>query len=394
METNNQRWMLDAELADKQTEWYRHFHNNPELSMQEYRTTRKIKELLSEMGISLQALSGELGAIGVIEGGGPGPVVVLRADIDALPIEEESELPFRSNVKGISHMCGHDFHTSALLGAGAYLLENRDQWGGTVKLLFQPGEETTEGAKYMLSKGALTGEEKAVFGLHNDPLLEAGTVGVKKGPFFAAADTLHIIVRGLKGHAAMPHLTIDATVAASAIVMGLQTAVSRNVDPLHPAVVTIGSLHSGQGHNVVSHLAEMWGTMRTFSKETRQKLIRIVPRIVEQIGEAYGASIEMEILPQTPAVFNDDRITSEFISYLSANLPQVRVKEVGEVMAAEDFAVYQEKVPGCYFLVGTRDPEKNVIEPWHHPKFKVNESMISLASALLIQAALSQLPKL
>lgn len=394
METNNRRWMLDAELVAKQAEWYRHFHSNPELSMREYRTTGRIKELLLEMGIKLQSLSGELGAIGVIEGGGSGPVVVLRADIDALPIQEESDLPFRSNVNGVSHMCGHDFHTSALLGAGVYLMENRHRWGGTVKLLFQPGEETTDGAKYMLEQGALTGEEKAVFGLHNDPLLAAGTVGVKKGPFFASADTLHIKVRGVKGHAAMPHLTIDATVAASAIVMGLQTAVSRNVDPLHPAVVTIGSLHSGQGHNVVSDLAEMWGTIRTFSKETRQKLTQIIPRIAEQIGEAYGASVEMEILPQTPAVFNDDDITAEFVSHLSANLPQIQIKEVGEVMAAEDFAVYQERVPGCYFLVGTRDPDQNVIEPWHHPKFKVNESMIPLASTLLIQAAWSQLRQL
>lgn len=288
-------------------------------------------------------------------------------------------------------MCGHDFHIAALLGAAVSLSESRYRWSGKVKLLFQPGEETTEGARYMIEHGALTGGEKAIFGLHNAPFLPAGMIGLREGPFFAAADTLHIQVKGLKGHAAMPHLTVDATVAASAIVMGLQTAVSRNVNPLHPAVVTIGSLQSGRGHNVISDLAEMQGTIRTFSKDTREKLYESIPRIVHDIAAGYGATVDLKIIPQTPAVCNDPALTKEFKKAALEILPPEKIVEAEPIMAAEDFAAFQELIPGCYFLVGTKDHSKNVVESWHHPKFQVNDSMISLATVLLIQAALSQL---
>ncbi|MCF8565047.1 M20 family metallopeptidase [Alicyclobacillus tolerans] len=382
---------VDQELQEKMSGWYREFHQYPELSMQEFETTQKIAGELQKMGVNLIELGTSVGVVGVIDGNGPGPEVVLRADIDALPIQEQSGLPFASQVQDVSHMCGHDFHTSALLGAASLLLRNRNSWSGRVKLLFQPGEETTAGAKYMLEKGALTGGEKAIFGLHNAPFLPAGSVGIRSGPFFAAADTLHIQITGRKGHAALPHLTVDATVAASAVVMGLQTAVSRAVNPLDPAVVTIGSLHSGQGHNVVSDLAEMWGTIRTFSQAVRNLLYETVPRIVKQVAAGYGATAEVEILPQTPEVNNDPGLTASFREAALMVVDPGRLVDVEPIMAAEDFAVYQQKLPGCYFLLGTGDPSQHVEAPWHDPKFRVNERVMPLAASLLAASAIHHL---
>lgn len=385
--------VADGLMFEKQTSWFREFHRFPELSMKEYRTTQRIKEILAEMGISLLPYSGETGLVAIIEGNGTGPEIVLRTDIDALPIQELSDLPYKSTIPGISHMCGHDFHMSVVLGSAMQLVECRDQWRGTVKLLFQPGEETTQGAKYMLERGVLTGSERAIFGLHNAPQLPAGTIGIRKGPFFASADTLHIAIKGKKGHAAMPHLTIDATVAASAIVMALQTVVSRNVNPLESAVVTIGSFHSGHTHNVVSDLTEMLGTMRAFTKETRSKLYEAVTRTVESVAKGYGAEAVLQILPQTPSVYNDFEVTEHFIRSAAKVLPQERILETDLVMAAEDFALYQERIPGCYFLIGTQDASKGIVESWHHPAFMANESVLPLASRLLVQAALDLLEK-
>lgn len=382
---------MESQWSADMVDWYKEFHENPELSMREFNTTRRVKEILMGMGISPMALATEVGVVAVIQGGNPGVQVVLRADIDALPIREQSGLPFASRVDGVSHMCGHDFHTSALLGAARLLQEHRSDWNGSVKLLFQPGEETTAGAKYMLEKGALSGLEIAVFGLHNTPHLPAGTIGIRSGPFFASADTLHITVKGRKGHAALPHRAVDATVAASAIVMGLQTAVSRNVDPLEPVVLTIGSLQSGEGHNIISDHAEMWGTFRTFSKAVREQLREVIPRLVFNIAAGYGATVETEILPQTPEVNNDITLTEVLRKAALRVLPQERVLDADRIMAAEDFAVYQERIPGCYFLIGTGDLAKNVVESWHHPKFRANEEVIPLAATLLSAAALEKL---
>jgi amidohydrolase len=377
-----------AGLFEKQKNWYQYFHQNPELSMKEFQTTQTIKDILMELGIQLSSFKSETGVVAIIKGKSEGPEVVLRTDIDALPIQEMEGCTFKSSVKGVSHMCGHDFHISALLGAAVLLLENRDHWQGTVKLLFQPGEETTEGAKYMLKHNVLTGEEVAIFGLHNAPFLPAGTIGVRKGPLFASADTLHIKIFGQKGHAAMPHLTVDATLAASAVMLGLQSIISRNTNPLESAVLTIGSLHSGHGHNIVSDFAEMWGTMRTFSIETRQMMYQAIERTVKGIAESYGAKAKLEILPQTPPVYNDFDLTDRFIRTAAKILSKEQICEPDLIMAAEDFALFQQKVPGCFFLLGTRDPEKGIVENWHDPHFKANEDMLPLASKLLAQAAM------
>lgn len=378
-------------LIEKQLAWFRHFHQNPELSMQEYQTTQMIKEILAELDIKLLPYSGETGVLAIIEGHGIGPEVVLRTDIDALPIQEKGGSPYPSKVEGVSHMCGHDFHMSSLLGAAVHLMESRHQWNGRVKLLFQPGEETTQGAKYMLKHKVLSGNEKAIFAFHNAPYLSAGTVGVRKGPLFAAADTLHIDITGRKGHAALPHLTVDATLAASAVLMGLQSVVSRNVDPLDSGVITIGSFHSGAGHNIISDFTEMRGTMRSFTKATRELLYEAVPRAAEGIASGYGAQARVHILSQTPAVNNDDELTERFIRSALKVIPKENLIEADMIMAAEDFALFQEQIPGCYFLVGTGDPSKGIVETWHHPEFLANESVLPLASRLLAQAAIDVL---
>ncbi len=377
----------DSLLHQKMKEWYQDFHHHPELSMMEFETTRKIKKILQDHDISVQPIDSEVGVIARIMGESSGPEIVLRADIDALPIQEDSALPFKSSINAVSHMCGHDFHMASLLGAAIYLNERKKDLQGSVKLIFQPGEETTTGAKHLLQHHVISGNEEAIYGFHNAPFLPAGKIGMRSGPFFASSDTLHISVKGQKGHAALPHLTKDATVAASAIVMGLQTAVSRNVNPLSPAVVTIGSLHSGQGHNVISDFAEMWGTVRTFHKDTREALYGIIPRIVQDIASAYNTEVDLEILPQTSAVNNDEQLTRNLKNSISAFLSPEHVVEPEMIMAAEDFAVFQEKIPGCYFLVGTGDASKGIDRAWHDPKFRVNDSVLPLAASMYILAA-------
>lgn len=378
-------------IFQKQKNWFRHFHRYPELSMKEYKTTNKIKEILKELGITILPYQGKTGVVALIEGTGEGPEVVLRTDIDALPIQEISNLEYRSTVDDVSHMCGHDFHMSAILGAAAQLIEDRDKWRGRIKLIFQPGEETTEGARTMIENGVLSGKERAIFGLHNAPFLPAGIVGYRNGPLFASADTLEINIKGKKGHAAMPHLAVDATVAASAIVMGLQSIISRNTNPLDSAVITIGSFHSGYGHNIISDLTEMRGTVRTFRQETREMITKTTSRIIEGISNSYGAQAEYQIIPQTPPVNNDSQLTEQFLQSVLKILPREKIMEADLIMAAEDFALFQEKIPGCYFLVGTGDPSKGIKEGWHHPEFKANENILPLASKILVQAALDVL---
>lgn len=386
-------YKFNETLCEEMIAWYRYFHRFPELSMQEYNTTAKIKSILNEIGIQTINLDMDVGVVGYINGSALGPEIVLRADIDALPINEESGLEFQSTVSGISHMCGHDFHISALLGAAKYLSSTKEQWKGKVKLLFQPGEETTAGAKYMIEKGAITGEEKAIFGFHNAPQLPAGVVGIRKGALFASADTIHIEIKGIKGHAGFPHLTIDATVVGSAIVMGIQTIVSRNVNPLHPAVVTVGILNSGEAHNVISDFAEIKGTIRTFSNETRSMLHTNLTRLVKQIAEGYGAMASVEIIPQTDFVNNNSDLTDDFEQAALNVVANKEIVEAEQIMATEDFSLFQELIPGTYFLVGTGDSNINVTEPWHSSKFRANESIIPLAASLLVESTLNQLKK-
>lgn len=358
-------------------------HRHPELSNQEVWTTDRLRTWLTEAGIAVLPLNLPTGLVAEVRGAKPGPVVAVRADIDALPVQEETGLPFASEIPGRMHACGHDFHATTVLGAALILQELREELAGTVRFFFQPAEEEATGARALIAVGALEGV-KAVFGMHNKPDVPSGHVGVKAGPLMAATDTITITVTGKGGHAAVPDVTIDPVVAGSAIVMALQTAVSRNISPLESAVVTIGSFQAGTTHNVIPQTATLMGTVRTFVPAVRARLQERLDRLVKDVASAYGAEASIQWIEGTPAVHNDPAMAE--LVHRAAELVGLPVVEAVPTMGGEDFAEYQHRVPGCFVWMGTGCPEN-----WHHPRFVVDETAIHKGSALFAQAAVEAL---
>lgn len=376
---------LAQERAALLTSIRRTLHQHPEVSGEEVWTTQQLRYWLTEAGVTILPLPLETGLVAEVRGAQPGPVVAIRSDIDALPIQEETGLAYASTIPGRMHACGHDFHMATVLGAALILQEMRSQLAGTVRFLFQPAEETASGAVKLIAAGALEGV-RAVFGLHNKPDLPAGTVGLKHGPLMAAVDTLLITVTGKGGHAAIPDATIDPIVAGSAIVMALQTAVSRNTSPLDSAVVSVGAFQAGTASNVIPPEAKLLGTLRTFSPAVRQAMRPLLERIVTQVAAGYGASATIAFIEGTPAVNNDAAMT-ELVRGVAGALG-MPVVEAQPTMGGEDFAEYQQVVPGCFLWMGTGCPQN-----WHHPKFTVDESVIPQGAALFAAAALEALKR-
>jgi N-acetylcysteine deacetylase len=373
-------------LASRLTEVRRDLHRHPELSLEEVRTTARLREWLTEAGLTILPLDLRVGIVAEVRGAKPGPVVAIRSDIDALPILEETGLEYASTVTGKMHACGHDFHMATVLGAALVLQQVRGELAGTVRFLFQPAEETAHGAKLLIGAGALEGVS-AVFGLHNKPDLPAGHVGLKSGPLMAASDSITISISGKGGHAAIPDATIDPVVAGSAIVMALQTAVSRTVSPLDAAVVSIGSFQAGTTHNVIPPSARLMGTIRTFTPAVRDKVQATAERIVRDVAAAYGASATVEWDKGTPAVTNDPAMAE--VVRRAAEALEMPVGEAVPTMGAEDFAEYQGRVPGCFIWLGT-----GCAENWHHPRFMVDEAVIPQGAALFARIAVEALSSL
>ncbi len=373
----------------------RHLHQYPELSYQEHQTTSFIQDKLKEMGIPCQQPL-ETGCVGIIEGKNPGdgPVVVLRADIDALAIDEEGahKSNFISRNPGIAHCCGHDAHTANLLGTARILKDFQDEIEGKVLLIFQPGEEKLPGGGRMLCEQGFLQQQQVdvIYGLHTNPDFAPGQIGVRKGPLMARPDEFSILVRGSGGHAAAPHTTVDPIVVASEIVGALQTVTSRSVDPGEPAVVTVGKIEAGSAHNIIPEHAHMIGTVRSFSEETAQHINRRMERIVEGITHAHGASYDYKFDPGYPALVNTD--------WAVEHLGEEAVKLFGNesvrwmekpVMAGEDFAFYLQHFPGAFFFLGTGSEESGSVYGWHHPKYNIDEQAFKTGAPLLASLALN-----
>lgn len=376
---------LAGALVPRLVEMRRELHRHPELSGAEYETTSRLRRWLTEAGLSILPLKLQTGLVAEVQGVHPGPVVAIRADIDALPIQEETGLPYASTVAGRMHACGHDLHTATALGAALVLQQMRGSLRGRVRFLFQPAEEIAAGALPMIEAGALDGV-RAIFGLHNKPDLPSGSIGLKNGPLMAAVDRLQIRVTGRGGHAAIPDAAIDPIVAGSAIVMALQTAVSRSISPLDAAVVTVGSFQAGTAHNIIPPVAEMTGTIRTFRTEVRDQMPALLKRIAGDVASGYGATAEVRVIPETPAVANDPAMVD--LVRASAGSLGLPVTEAMPTMAAEDFAQYQRRVPGCFFWLGT-----GCAENWHHPRFLVDEAVMEQGAALFAQVAIDALSR-
>ncbi|MFZ5435313.1 MAG: M20 metallopeptidase family protein [Bacillota bacterium] len=385
--------MLTRDIADslagRLSGIRRDFHMHPELSFKEFETSRKIAEILSEAGIEIVNHGLSTGVVGLLRTGKPGPTIALRGDIDALPVEEQNDVEYRSRVPGVMHACGHDIHITAVLGAALILSRMKDQLTGNVKFLFQPAEEINAGARTMLEAGVMENPHvEAIFGVHNQPDIPAGMVGVKAGALMAAVDTIGISVSGVGGHGALPHRTVDPIVAGAAIVLNLQTAVSRNTSPLEPAVVSIGTFQAGTANNVIPDRVQMTGTVRTFNPELRKAMPSTLSRIVESTAQALGATAQLSYRRDLPAVINSKEYAEIATGAVLAVCGEGKVVDPVPSMGGEDFALFLEKAPGCFLWLGVGNRERGIVNQWHHPRFDADESSLPVGAAVLAQCVI------
>ncbi|MGI2294799.1 M20 metallopeptidase family protein [Paenibacillus sp. GXUN7292] len=370
----------------------RELHLFPELSLQESETSRKVKQELEQIGAIIKTDPDGFGFIAEFKGEEAGPVIALRADMDALPIEEETAVPFASKNKGVMHACGHDGHTAMLMGAAKIIA--KQSFKGTIRLLFQAAEEINAGAKSLIAAGALDGVSE-IYGLHNLPTLPAGMAATRSGSLMGSVDRIEIKLEGKGGHGAIPDQSIDPVVAASAIVMGLQTIVSREISPFQPVVVTIGSIQSGIANNVIPHYAEMTGTIRTFDPAVQAGMHKRIERIVKQIAASYRCEANLKYISQTPVLVNHEQPLEHMETVIDEVIGRNNRVEAAPTLAGEDFSVYLQSVPGCFFWLGA-GPAENADQAFglHHPKYNLNEDCLAHGTALLAAIALQRLAEL
>jgi len=379
------------ELASKIIELRREFHQHPELALQEMNTAKRVKRVLKELGIETRMLVNGTGLVGRLKGGKSGKTLALRADIDALPIQEELDLPYKSENAGVMHACGHDAHAAMLLGAAMILCEMKKELTGNVVFIFQPAEETGEGAKKMVEEGALAGVDSIV-AIHVNSSLSSGTFGYHCGPIMAAGDFFDVKITGKGGHGGMPHLAIDPIVIASIAISTLQTLVSREVDPIESAVLSICKMDAGgKAYNIIPDSANFGGTIRSLKPELREYLPKRIKEILDGIVPAMRGRYEFNLLERFPVTINDDRMTALVARVAGEILGKERVVDVKPLMGSEDFSYYLQKVPGVYAFLGTRNVEKGITYPHHHPRFDIDEGALSIGAGLNAVFALEYL---
>ncbi|WP_445491285.1 M20 metallopeptidase family protein [Niallia sp. 03133] len=371
------------EMFDKMVEWRRHMHQYPELTNQEYKTSEMIASILSGYGIERRTNVGGMGVVGIIRGAKPGKTIALRADFDALPIQDEKEVPYKSKIDGVMHACGHDGHTAILLAVSKVLQENREQLAGNVVLLFQHAEEGGGGAKKMIADNCLEGVD-VVFGNHLWSLIPTGTISYTKGYTTAAGDGFQIKIKGKGGHGSSPHDTIDSIAVAGQLINQLQYIVSRRVHPQKTAVLSIGSIHAGGAANVIADSAVLKGTVRTYEKEVQQLVEAAMHDAIKGICLSSQADYEFDYYHGVSGVYNHPEETDVFSSTIKASLPELQLEEAPALLVSEDFANYLEKKPGMLFFTGAGNESINAVFPHHHPKFDFDErAMIYGGKAML-----------
>ena len=367
----------------------RDFHAHPELAYNEQRTAQAVSERLAAHGYEVTRGVGRTGVVGLLEGSKqaseatsePSPRALLyRADMDALPVQEENEVAYRSQNDGVMHACGHDAHVAIALGVARQMARERDQLRGHLKFAFQPAEEGGNGAVAMIEDGVLENPRiTAAAGLHVWNNFPAKTVGIYAGPMMAAVDEFELTVQGRGGHGAMPQQTVDAIVAASQVVTALQTIVSRNVSPLDAAVVTVGKFTAGTAFNIIADAARLRGTVRTFNRETHARIPEMFERVVRGVCDALGASYRLDYRRQTLALVNNEEIC-ELVADAAAEVvgrERILRDESVRTMGGEDMSYFLERVPGCYFFLGTRNEARGLVHPHHSPRFDIDESALA-----------------
>lgn len=362
-----------------------HLHAHPELSYHEFETSAFVQQKLKEYNIPFE-IKATTGVVGLLKGKNPGKrIIALRADMDALPIKEENDVPYKSKNEGVMHACGHDVHTTCLLGASKILNELKNEWEGTIKLIFQPGEEKNPGgASLMIKDGVLENPKpQAIFGLHVNPQLETGKLSFRPGMAMASADELYFTIRGKGGHAAAPNLTADTLLIASHLVIALQQIISRNRNPLSPSVLSITSIQGGYTTNVIPSEVKLMGTFRATDEEWRMKAHSLIVKLATELVHSMGAEIDIHIDKGYPAVYNDEKLYS-VASHLAQEYMNPSNVEVTEMrMGAEDFGYYSQLIPGCFFRLGTSNTAKGITSGVHTPTFDIDESAIETGMGMM-----------
>ena len=376
----------------------RDFHMHPELGFREIRTGGIVAKELESLGIEVTKGVGRTGVVGLLEGARPGPTLLLRFDMDALPILEETGAEYASQKSGVMHACGHDGHTAIGLTVAKMLNAHRDQLTGTIKFCFQPSEEGNNGeevggAEMMMRDGVLDSPKvDMTLALHLWNEKPLGWLGVAQGPVMAGAEIFSVKITGKGGHGAVPHATVDPVVAAATIVNALQSIVSRNVAPLETAVVSVTTIHGGTAFNVIPQEVMLEGTIRTFDSGVRQKVVERFEQIARGVGEGLGCQIEVDIKRLTPALVNNDSVTAQVQETARRVLSESNLDTAGYItMGAEDMAFMLEKVPGCFFFIGSNDKARHLDYGHHHPKFDFDEEALVRGAALMAAAAMDVL---
>jgi len=362
-----------------------HLHAHPELSYQEFETSAYIQNQLTAYGIPFTVMA-TTGVVGIIEGKNPASrIVALRADIDALPITEENQVPYRSRNEGVMHACGHDVHTSCLLGAARILQELKNEWEGTVKLIFQPGEERNPGgASIMIREGVLENPKpEVIFGLHVHPQMEVGKLSFRSGKVMASADEIYITIKGKGGHAAAPHWTTDTILVASHLIVALQQIVSRKSSPFSPSVLSICSIQGGHTTNVIPAEVKLMGTFRTMDESWRFKAHELIEKQARAIAAGMDAEIEFRIDVGYPSVYNHEGLNLIAKNLAETFMGHEKVEDTELRMGAEDFGYYSQHIPGCFFRLGTGNIDKGIISGVHTPTFNIDESAIPIGMGIM-----------
>lgn len=381
---------IRPEIRSLQTQlvnWRRSLHQKPELGFQEKLTAQFISQKLREWGIEHQTEIAQTGIVATISGKAPGRVFGIRADMDALPVQEANEVPYRSQHEGIMHACGHDGHTAIALGTAYYLAHHRQDFNGIVKIIFQPAEEGPGGAKPMIEAGVLKNPDvEAIIGLHLWNNLPLGTVGVRSGALMAAVECFRLQVFGKGGHGAMPHQTVDSIVVSAQIVNALQTIVARNVDPTQSAVVTVGELHAGKALNVIADSAKMSGTIRYFDPNFAGYFHQRIEQIVAGVCQSHGARYDLDYWSLYPALINDPGI-ADLVRSVALSVVETPAGLVPEcqTMGGEDMAFFLQQIPGCYFFLGSANSAKGLDYPHHHPRFDFDETALGMGVEMFIR---------
>ncbi len=367
--------------------WRRYLHQHPELSFREQLTSTFICQKLREWGIEHQTHIAQTGIVATIDSGKPGKVLAIRADMDALPIQEENEISYRSLHDGMMHACGHDGHTAIALGTAYYLANHRQDFQGIVKIIFQPAEEGPGGAKPMIEAGVLKNPDvDAIIGLHLWNNLPLGTIGVRKGALMASVEIFDCTILGKGGHGAMPDQTIDVIVVASQIVNNLQSIVARNVNPIDSAVVTVGEFHAGKAHNVIADTAYLGGTVRYFNPKYQGFFAKRVEEMIAGICQSYGARYDLNYDCLYPPVINDGAI-ADLVQSVAESVVETPAGIVPDcqTMGGEDMSFFLQEVPGCYFFLGSANPDKGLAYPHHHPRFNFDETTLAMGVEMFVR---------